>query len=168
MRVLSVRMQSQEKQIGSLVAIGHFAQLPSAFSDEVHTRPHSWETESNIQPSRERYHRLMAAKSISDLEQLDIRVGTIVRCEHNEEARKSAFAIWIDFGADGIKQSSAQISDLYRPEDLIGSQVVAVTGFDSMKVGGFVSEVLVIGAVTDDGVVLLRPDRAVDPGTAVA
>lgn len=76
--------------------------------------------------------------------------------------------MWIDFGEQGVKQSSAQIADLYEPDDMIGTQVVAVTGFAPMNVGGFVSEVLVVGALTDDGVVLLRPDHPVDAGSDVA
>jgi tRNA-binding protein len=110
----------------------------------------------------------MTKPTLSDFEALDICVGTVVRCEENKTARKAALALWIDFGAEGIKQSSAQITDLYRPGDLVGTQVVAVAGFEPMRVGGFLSEVLAIGALTDGGVVLLRPDRPVDPGTAVA
>lgn len=110
----------------------------------------------------------MAVPTFSDFDALEIRVGTVVRCEVNEKSRNAALAMWIDFGAAGIKQSSAQITDLYRPDDLVGTQVVAVTGFEPTRVGGFLSEVLVIGALTDDGVVLLRPDRPVDPGTEVA
>jgi tRNA-binding protein len=110
----------------------------------------------------------VSTPTISDFEALDLRIGTVVRCEHNSKARKTALAMWIDFGEHGVKQSSAQIDDLYVPDDLVGSQVVAVTGFAPMSVGGFVSEVLVVGALTDDGVVLLRPDRPVEPGTVVA
>ncbi|MDH3731125.1 MAG: tRNA-binding protein, partial [Acidimicrobiia bacterium] len=65
-------------------------------------------------------------------------------------------------------QSSAKITDLYDPADLVGRQVIAVTGFDSMRVGGFRSDCLVLGATTPDGVVLLAPDRPVEPGTEVA
>lgn len=111
---------------------------------------------------------MMTTPTFSDLEALVIRVGTVVRCEVNEKAQNPSLALWIDFGDDGTKQSSAQITSLYGPDDVVGTQVVAVTGFESMRVGGFLSEVLVIGALTEDGVVLLRPDRPVDPGSAVA
>ena len=110
----------------------------------------------------------MAKPTFSDLEALEVRVGTVVRCELNETARNPSLALWIDFGDGEARQSSAQITDLYRPDDLVGTQVAAVTGFEPMRVGGFLSEVLVIGALTDDGVVLLRPDRPVDPGAYVA
>ena len=110
----------------------------------------------------------VSTPTFADFESLDLRIGTVVRCERNAKARDPALAMWIDFGAYGVKQSSAKITDLYEPASIVGTQVVAVTGFDSMKVGGFVSDVLVIGAMTDDGVVLLRPDRGVDPGTEIA
>ncbi len=110
----------------------------------------------------------MSTPTISDFEALDLRIGTVVRCERNKKARNAALAMWIDFGAHGVKHSSAQIADLYEPDALVGSQVVAVTGFAPMSVGGFLSEVLVVGALTDDGVVLLRPDRPVDAGTDIA
>jgi tRNA-binding protein len=111
---------------------------------------------------------MVSPPTISDLEALDLRIGTVVRCELNAKARKAALALWIDFGGQGVKRSSAQIADLYEPDALIGSQVVAVTGFAPMNVGGFVSEVLVVGALTDDGVVLLRPDRPVGDGSNIA
>ncbi len=95
-------------------------------------------------------------------------IGTIVRCEPNAGAHDPALSLWIDLGRDGIKQSSARITDLYEPQDLVGRQVVVVTGFEPMRVGGFRSDVLVIGGLTDDGVVLLMPDRSVPPGTPVA
>ncbi len=110
----------------------------------------------------------MTTSTFADFVSLDLRIGTVVRCERNDKARDPAFAIWIDFGAEGIKRSSAQITDLYEPDALVGTQVVAATGLPAMKVGGFVSEVLVIGAMTDGGVVLLRPDQPVEAGTEVA
>lgn len=110
----------------------------------------------------------MAPPTVSDFEALDVRVGTVSACVANDGARHPALALTIDFGTHGMKQSSAQITELYTPEDLIGSQVVALTGLDPIRVGGFVSEALVIGVLAEGGVVLLRPERPVDPGSRVA
>lgn len=86
----------------------------------------------------------------------------------NDGARDAAYKLWIDLGLEGPVQSSAKITDLYEAEDLIGRQVIVVTGFTPMRVGGFRSDVLVVGAVTNDGVVLVTPDEPVPPGTAIA
>ncbi len=100
---------------------------------------------------------------------MEVRVGTVSRAEPNEGARDRSYRLWIDFGPKGELQSSAKLTDLYTPEDLVGRQVVAVTGFPPLRVGGFRSDVLVLGAIRDDGsVVVLRPDRPVDPGSPVA
>lgn len=106
--------------------------------------------------------------NITDWEQLRVRVGTVERAEENDGARDPAYRLWIDFGDLGVLQSSAKITDRYSIDDLIGRQVVAVTGFEPIRVGGFRSDVLVVGALTDAGVVLLSPDSQVDPGAEVA
>ena len=106
--------------------------------------------------------------TIDDWHALAVRVGTVVRAEPNTAARDAAFKLWIDLGSDEPVQSSAKITDRYTADDLVGTQVVVVTGFGSMRVGGFRSDVLVLGGLTPDGVVLLRPDEPVDPGTSVA
>jgi len=106
--------------------------------------------------------------TIAEFAALDLRIGTVVRCEPNLGARDPAYCLWIEFGELGVLQSSAKVTDRYEPGDLVGTQVVAVTGFAPMHVGGFRSDVLVIGALVDGGVVLLRPDLPVDPGTSVA
>ncbi len=105
---------------------------------------------------------------LSDWQALDVRIGTVVRAERNAGARAPSYALWIDFGPLGRLQSSARITDRYRTEDLVGRQVVAVTGFEPMRVGGLRSDVLVLGALTDDGVVLLSVDTSVPPGATVA
>ena len=105
---------------------------------------------------------------MNDFESLGIRVGTIVNVEHNTGAREPAYRLWIDIGAEAPVQSSAKITAIYGPEDLINRQVVVVTGFGAIRVGGFRSEVLVLGVVTGGGVVLLRPDDAVPPGSSVS
>ena len=97
-----------------------------------------------------------------------VHVGTITSCDLFPEARKPAYKLRIDFGAEvGTKQSSAQITDLYEPDQLVGRQVVCVTNFPPRRVGPVVSEVLVLGVETDGGVVLLRLDRSVPDGARV-
>lgn len=91
-----------------------------------------------------------------------------MRAEINEGAREPALRLWIDFGDLGTLQSSAKIADRYDPESMVGSQVAAVTGFEPLRVGGFRSDVLVLGALTADGVVLIRPDLPVAPGSEIA
>ncbi|MEE9206045.1 MAG: tRNA-binding protein [Acidimicrobiia bacterium] len=106
--------------------------------------------------------------TIDDWTALGVRIGRIVRAQPNDGAREPAFSLWIDFGDLGELQSSARITDRYRADELVGKAVVAVTGFEPMHVGGFRSDVLVIGALTSEGVVLIGPDRDVAPGTVVA
>ncbi|MBT8202447.1 MAG: tRNA-binding protein [Acidimicrobiia bacterium] len=105
--------------------------------------------------------------TIEDFEGLAVRVGTVLRAEPNTTARDAALKLWIDFGDLGELQSSAKITDHYRPDELPGRQVVAVTGFEPMRIGGFRSDVLVLGALTPDGVVLLNLDSPVEPGSPV-
>jgi tRNA-binding protein len=105
---------------------------------------------------------------ISDWERLAVRVGTVIRAELNEGSQRPSYALWIDFGELGELQSSAQLTDRYQPQDLVGRQVVAVTGFPPLRVGGFRSDVLVLGALVDGAVVLLQPDSEVPPGSIVA
>jgi tRNA-binding protein len=107
--------------------------------------------------------------TMADWERLDIRVGTVRRAEPNTGARDPAFALWIDLGPDiGVVQSSAKITDRYTPDDLVGRHVVVARGFGAMRVGGFRSDVLVLGVETTSGVVLLGVDDGVPDGSAVS
>jgi tRNA-binding protein len=112
--------------------------------------------------------KVKATVSFDDFQQVDIRVGTIVLAQEFPKARKPAYRLEIDFGPLGIKQSSAQITALYRPEELLGRQVLAVVNFEPRQVADFMSEVLVLGLVGDaEGVVLLTPDQAIGNGSPI-
>jgi len=97
---------------------------------------------------------------------LDIRLGTIVSADLFPEARKPAYKLRIDFGPGiGIRQSSAQITTHYRPQDLVGRQIAAVVNFPPRQIGKFMSEVLTLGFADAAGeVVLFSPDQAVPNG----
>ncbi|MEK7668205.1 MAG: tRNA-binding protein [Gemmatimonadota bacterium] len=111
----------------------------------------------------------MATIGWDDFAKVDVRVGRIVGVEDFPEARRPAFRLRIDFGALGVKSSSAQLTKRYRKEDLAGRLVVAVVNFPPKRIAGFVSEVLVLGVmVEDDDVVLLHPDRDVPLGRRIA
>jgi tRNA-binding protein len=102
----------------------------------------------------------------SDFERVGLRVGTIQRVEAFPEARKPSYKIWIDFGAFGIRRSSAQVTALYSPAELVGRQVICATGLGAKRVAGFKSEVLVTGFTgADSTVVLAVPDRPVANGS---
>ena len=101
----------------------------------------------------------------SDFEKIDIRVGTILEVNVFPKAKRPAWQLTIDFGELGIKKSSAQITDLYEQQELIGRQVLAVVNFPPKQIANFFSECLVLGVYTDKKeVVLLTPDRKVDNG----
>ena len=103
--------------------------------------------------------------TFDDFMKLDIRVGTILSAKVFEKAKKPAYQLEVDFGEElGIKKSSAQITQVYQPEDLVGKQVLAVVNFPPRQIANFMSEILVLGTYSKDGVVLITPDKAVKNG----
>jgi len=103
--------------------------------------------------------------TFDDFMKLDIRVGTILSAKVFKKAKKPAYQLEVDFGEElGIKKSSAQITQVYQPEDLVGKQVLAVVNFPPRQIANFMSEILVLGTYSKDGVVLITPDKPVENG----
>ena len=103
--------------------------------------------------------------TFDDFMKLDIRVGTIIDATVFEKAKKPAYQLKVDFGNEiGIKKSSAQITEVYKCEELIGKQVLAVVNFPPRQIADFMSEVLVLGTYSEQGVVLITPDKQVKNG----
>ena len=105
--------------------------------------------------------------NIDDFNKVEMRAGTVIECKINKKARKPAYAITIDFGEFGIKKSSAQITDLYKLEDLIEKQVICCTNLTPIHIGDITSEVRILGTESEQGVVLLRPTEKVKDGDKV-
>ena len=98
---------------------------------------------------------------------MDMRVGTIVSAEVFEKATRPAYVLNIDFGKLGIKKSSAQITGLYQPKDLIGQQVIAVVNFPPKQIANIMSECLVLGVINKKDVTLLQPQQKVENGLKI-
>lgn len=103
--------------------------------------------------------------TIEDFMKLDIRVGKIISAKFFEKAKKPAYQLEVDFGEEiGVKKSSAQITEVYKENELVGKQVLAVVNFPPRQIANFISEVLVLGTYSKNGVVLITPDKEVDLG----
>lgn len=105
--------------------------------------------------------------SLEDFNKVDMRVGTIIAASVNKKAKKAAYKLKIDLGSLGIKNSSAQITSLYEPTDLINRQVIVVVNFEPIKISEVLSEVRILGADTSRGVVLLNLDKKVNNGSKI-
>lgn len=103
-----------------------------------------------------------------DFEKVEMRVGTILEANDFPEAKKPAYQLVLDFGAEiGIKKTSAQITKRYSKEHLIGKQIIAVVNFPKKQIGKFMSECLVLGSVNEDDIVLLTSDIKVENGLRI-
>ncbi|MCR9251727.1 MAG: tRNA-binding protein [bacterium] len=103
-----------------------------------------------------------------DFEKVDIRVGTILTADIFKEARNPAYKLTIDFGDLGVRKSSAQIAELYQPEDLINQQIIAVVNFPPKQIANLMSECLVMGVYGNEkDVILLNPERKVANGSKI-
>ena len=106
--------------------------------------------------------------SWGDFERVLMVAGTVVRVEAFPEARKPAYKVWVDFGPYGERKTSAQIAALYRPEELVGRQIVGVINFPEKQIGPFRSQFLLTGFPTGEGVVVTAIERPVPNGTRLA
>ena len=105
---------------------------------------------------------------IEDFDKVEMRAGTVLEVKNNKKSRNPAYVVTIDFGEElGIKKSSAQITTLYKPEDLIGQQVVCCVNLTPIHIGSVKSEVRILGTDSEQGVVLLRPTEKVRNGDRV-
>ena len=104
---------------------------------------------------------------LNDFERVEMRAGTVIDVKDNKKSRNPAYVLTIDFGDLGIKKSSAQITTLYRPEDLVGTQVICCVNLEPLHIGSVKSEVRILGTESEQGVVLLRPAEPVKNGDKV-
>jgi tRNA-binding protein len=104
----------------------------------------------------------------NDFEKIDIRAGTITAVADFPGAKKPAWKLTIDFGSEGTRQSSAQITSFYKKEDLVNRQIIAIINFPPRNIAGFMSECLVLGIYDENkDVILLKPERAVTNGMKI-
>jgi tRNA-binding protein len=106
--------------------------------------------------------------NIEDFDKVDVRAGTVLSVTDNKKSRNPAYVVTIDFGAEiGIKKSSAQITKLYRPDQLIGKQIICCVNLTPLHIGSVTSEVRILGTDSEQGVVLLQPTEKVKNGDRV-
>lgn len=106
--------------------------------------------------------------SFEDFIKVDVRIGTITEVKEFPKAKKPAYQILIDFGTIGIKKSSAQITELYTKEKLLGKQVIAIINFNPKQIANFMSECLILGVYNKDGhVVLLQTSQPIKNGEQI-
>ena len=104
-----------------------------------------------------------------DFSKIDIRVGTIIEIKDFPKAKNPAYQIKVDFGGNlGVRKSSAQITQRYSKEDLLGKQIIAVVNFPKKQIADFMSECLILGAVDGSDVILLQPEAKVDNGLKIS
>lgn len=106
--------------------------------------------------------------TFEDFTKVDLRVGTITEVHDFPEARQPAYQLTIDFGALGMKKTSAQITTLYKKEELLHRQIIAVVNFPKKQIAKFMSECLVLGAVNGKDVTLLNPEDKVENGSVIS
>lgn len=105
---------------------------------------------------------------VSEFDKVEMRVGTVLEVKDNKKSRNPAYVVTLDFGEEiGIKKSSAQITALYRPEGLIGRQLVCCVNLTPMHIGSVKSEVRILGTDSEQGVVLLQPTEKVKNGDRI-
>jgi tRNA-binding protein len=104
----------------------------------------------------------------SDFSKIEMRIGTVLSCEKFEKARNPAYKMTIDFGEFGIRKTSAQITKLYQPENIIGKQIIAVLNFPPKQIANIMSECLILGGVGEENnVTLIQPERKTKNGTKI-
>ena len=107
--------------------------------------------------------------SWADFSKIDMRTGTVVAVSDFPEARNSSYKLQIDFGDEiGVKKTSAQITNKYKKEELLGMQVIAVVNFPDKQIANFMSECLILGAVENNSVVLIKPQMKVPNGLKIS
>ncbi|KAB1153185.1 tRNA-binding protein [Tenacibaculum aiptasiae] len=104
----------------------------------------------------------------NDFTKVEMRIGTIISAEEFKEVKNPAYKMQIDFGEFGVKKTSAQITKLYTPEELIGNQIIAVVNFPKKQIANMMSECLVLGGIGDNKeVTLIAPERNIKNGTRI-
>ncbi len=104
----------------------------------------------------------------NDFQKIDMRIGTVISAENFKEAKKPAYKLIVDFGEFGKRKTSAQITKRYKPENLIGKQVVAVINFPPKQIANIMSECLILGAVgNDNDIILIQPENTIENGLKI-